>query len=137
MTSSGEQHGIVIGNAKEGGSGSSSVSSSSSLNSSPSSHDLLDNNDDTATEDDHTIAAVLAEDQNSLFNHDDSIGQQQQQQHRLGRRLSHLDSIPVRKIPPFLVFNSASHFFLLLFMLSFHFICIVNLDTQVLNYRVL
>lgn len=52
--------------------GNASSSSSSSLNSS--SHD---------TEDDHTIAAMLAEDEKLRYDG------------KLGKRLSHLDSIPV------------------------------------------
>ncbi|KAL1555468.1 OVARIAN TUMOR DOMAIN-containing deubiquitinating enzyme 11-like [Salvia divinorum] len=50
-----------------------SASSSSSLNSS--SHD---------TEDDHTIAEILAEEEKLSYDN-----------HKLGKRLSHLDSIPV------------------------------------------
>lgn len=53
-------------------SASASASSSSSLNSS--SHD---------TEDDHTIAAILAEEERLRYDG------------KLGKRLSHLDSIPV------------------------------------------
>ncbi|KAL3502407.1 hypothetical protein ACH5RR_036856 [Cinchona calisaya] len=78
---SGEQYGIGIGNAgaaaaAAAASATSSFSTSSSLNS----HSSRD-----STEDDPTIAAILAEDENSS-----NTGQQ----HRLGRRLSHLDSIP-------------------------------------------
>lgn len=54
------------------GTANSSSSSSSSMNSS--SHD---------TEDDHTIAAMLAEDERLRYDG------------KLGKRLSHLDSIPV------------------------------------------
>lgn len=53
---------------------SSSSISSGSLNSGP-----------LGTEDDHTIAKILAEEENAL----------QQHMGKLGKRLSHLDSIPV------------------------------------------
>lgn len=73
-TSGGEKYGIA-----GGASATSSFSTTSTLNSSG--YD--------STEDDPAIAAVLAEDGNSA-----SINNTNGQQHRLGRRLSHLDSIP-------------------------------------------
>lgn len=62
-------------------SASASASSSSSLNSS--SHD---------TEDDHTIAEILAEEEKLSYDN-----------RKLGKRLSHLDSIPVCMIIKFVV----------------------------------